>query len=222
MILFIIACVRKESRTKKLADYLLEKWNDQYEEVRLSEVEFPLVDEEFLCRRDKLAEKRDFGDIIFDFARQFAKADKIVIAAPFWDLSFPAALKQYLEQVNVVGITFSYTSEGVPVGLCKAKSLTYITTAGGDYFPEEYGAGYVRALAQNFYGIPEFNLIKATGLDIDGADIESIIAKIKIPPDTITVIYLMLSEPFCSFGGLFFVFGQYRVWNKGPVFYIPL
>ena len=179
MILFINACVRKESRTKKLADYLLEKCNDQYEEVRLSEVEFPLVNEDFLCRRDKLAENRDFGDPIFDFARQFAKADKIVIAAPFWDLSFPAALKQYLEQVNVVGITFSYTSEGVPVGLCKAKSLTYITTAGGDYFPEEYGAGYVRALAQNFYGIPEFNLIKATGLDIDGADIESIIDSTK-------------------------------------------
>ena len=179
MILFINACVRKESRTKKLADYLLEKCNDKYEEVRLSEVEFPLVDEEFLCRRDKLAESWDFGDPIFEFARQFAKADKIVIAAPFWDLSFPAALTQYLEQVNVVGITFSYTSEGVPVGLCKAKSLTYITTAGGDYFPEEYGAGYVRALAQNFYGIPEFNLIKATGLDIDGADIESIIDSAK-------------------------------------------
>ena len=179
MILFVNACVRKESRTKKLADYLLQKWNGQYEEVRLNAIVFPLVDAEFLCRRDKLAEHRDFGNPVFDLARQFAGADKIVIAAPFWDLSFPAALKQYFEQVNVVGITFSYTSEGVPVGLCKAKSLTYITTVGGNYYPEEYGAGYVRALAQNFYGIPEFNLIKATGLDIDGADIESIIDSAK-------------------------------------------
>ena len=174
MILFINACVRKESRTKKLADQLLKKWNEQYEEVRLNEIIFPLVDKEFLCRRDTLIEHRDFGNPVFDLARQFAGADKIVIAAPFWDLSFPAALKQYLEQINVVGITFSYTSEGVPKGLCKAKSLTYITTAGGNYFPEEYGAGYVRTLAQTFYGIPEFKLVKATGLDIDGADIDGI------------------------------------------------
>ena len=179
MILFINACVRKESRTKELADYVLSKREEPYEEVLLSAIDFPLVDEDFLNRRDRLIAHRAFDDPLFDLARQFAKADEIVIAAPFWDLSFPAALKQYLEQVNVVGITFSYTSEGVPVGLCKAKSLTYITTAGGDYFPEEYGAGYVRALAQNFYGIPEFNLIKATGLDIDGADIESIIDSTK-------------------------------------------
>ena len=73
------------------------------------------------------------------------------------------------------GITFTYTSEGVPRGLCKAKRLTYITTAGGDFFPEEYGFGYVKALARNFYGISDVNLIKALGLDIYGADIEKII-----------------------------------------------
>ena len=42
---------------------------------------------------------------MFDLARQFARAEIIVMAAPYWDLSFQAALKQYLEQVNVVGIT---------------------------------------------------------------------------------------------------------------------
>ena len=34
---------------------------------------------------------------MFDLAGQFAGADTIVIAAPFWDLSFPAALKQYMQ-----------------------------------------------------------------------------------------------------------------------------
>ena len=116
---------------------------------------------------------------MFDLARQFAEADEIVIAAPFWDLSFPATLKQYFEQINVTGVTFYYTPEGIPNGLCRAKSLTYVTTAGGDFFPEEYGAGYVKALAQNFYGIPEFRLIKATGLDIIGADVDAIIDSVK-------------------------------------------
>ena len=174
MDLFINACVRKESRTKALADHLLSKRNEPYEEVCLNTIDFPPVDEAFLSRRDRLIEQREFGDPLFDLARQFAEADQIVIAAPFWDLSFPASLKQYFEQINIRGITFFYTPEGIPTGLCRAKCLTYITTVGGDFFPEDYGAGYVRALAQSFYGIPEFRLIKATGLDIVGADIDAI------------------------------------------------
>ena len=180
MNLFINACVRKASRTKELADYLLSKRNEPYEEVDLNAIKFPVVDEDFLNRRDRLIDQQEFSDPVFDLARQFAAADEIVIAAPFWDLSFPAAVKQYFEQINIRGITFCYTQEGVPCGLCRAKSLTYVTTAGGDFFPEEYGAGYVKALAQSFYGIPEFRLIKATGLDIVGADVDAIMESAKV------------------------------------------
>lgn len=179
MVLFINACVRKESRTKELADSFLTNLNEPYEEVYLNNIDFPLVDEEFINWRDKMTDQQDFSDPVFDLAKQFAEARKIIVAAPFWDLSFPAALKQYFEQINVTGITFTFTPEGVPVGLCKARCLTYITTVGGNFFPDEYGAGYVRALAQSFYGIPEFKLIKATGLDIDGADIDSIMNSAK-------------------------------------------
>ena len=72
-----------------------------------------------------------------------------------------------------------YTAEGIPAGLCKAKRLTYITTAGGNFVPEEFGPGYVKCLAQSFYGIPEFRLIKAVGLDLDGADADSIMHSAK-------------------------------------------
>ena len=157
MVLFINACVRKESRTKQLADYVLSKMNEPYEEVYLNAIDFPVVDESFLNRRDKLIADREFDDPMFDLARQFAEADEIVIAAPFWDLSFPATLKQYFEQINVTGVTFYYTPEGFPKGLCRAKCLTYVTTAGGDFFPEEYGAGYVKALAQNFLHMATFH-----------------------------------------------------------------
>lgn len=179
MNLFINACVRKGSRTKELADHFLSKQKEAYEEVNLNAIDFPTVDESFLNRRDRLIAQRDFNDPMFDLARQFADADDIVIAAPFWDLSFPAALKQYFEQINVRGITFYYTPEGIPTGLCRAKCITYITTVGGNCFPEEYGAGYVKALAQGFYGIPEFRLISAAGLDIVGADVEGIMDSAK-------------------------------------------
>ena len=116
---------------------------------------------------------------MFDLARQFARAKTIVIAAPFWDLSFPAMLKQYLEIINVVGITFKYSEEGVPIGLCAADRLYYVSTAGGHYVPEEYGFGYVKALAQGYYGIAEVQKIEAVGLDIIGADVDAILAEAK-------------------------------------------
>ncbi|MBP3729271.1 MAG: NAD(P)H-dependent oxidoreductase [Lachnospiraceae bacterium] len=175
MVLFVNACVRGESRTIWLADRLLAQMKEPWEELRLEEVPFPSVDEAFLKRRDALIAKERFEDPLFHLARQFAEADQIIIAAPYWDLSFPAALKQYFEQINVLGITFRYTPEGVPQGLCRARRLLYVTTAGGDFAPEEYGFGYVRALARNYYGIPEVQQLKAAGLDLIGADPEAIL-----------------------------------------------
>ena len=177
MTLFINACVRNDSRTRRLAECLLSGLDGKYEEVKPHELTFPVADQAFLEKRDSLIAAKDFGNPMFSLARQFAKADEIIIAAPYWDLSFPAALKQYIEQVNVVGITFCYTPEGAPKGLCKAKRLTYVMTSGGPVAPEDYGFGYINALAHAYYGIHDVKLVKAKGLDIIGADVESILQK---------------------------------------------
>jgi FMN-dependent NADH-azoreductase len=174
-LLFVNACVRAESRTLRLANKLLQKMNETYDEVCLKDIQFPVVDEKFLNEREHLVSEEEFSNPILKLAKQFAEAEEIVIAAPYWDLSFPAALKQYLEQINVVGITFKYSEEGVPVGLCKAKRLFVVSTAGGFYAPEEYGFGYIKALAENYYGIKDVRHIKALGLDIVGADEEKIL-----------------------------------------------
>lgn len=177
MTLFINACVRRGSRTKKLADRILAKEDGPIEEVRLEEIGFPAADGAFLKRRDALIAEGRFDDPLFALARQFARAEKVVIAAPYWDLSFPATLKQYFEQINVIGVTFCYTAEGSPQGLCRAKRLIYVTTAGGIATPDDYGFGYVKALAQRFYGIPELRLVKAAGLDVIGADEKEILER---------------------------------------------
>ena len=174
-ILFINACVRKESRTQRIAEKLLLKLNKPFEEIRLDQMIFPVVNQDFLNKRDLLISNGDYDNPFFDLARQFSEAEMIVIAAPYWDLSFPAALKQYFEQINVVGITFKYSEEGIPVPLCRAKRLLFVTTAGGYYVPEEFGFGYIKALAKNYYGISEVRLIKAIGLDIEGADVNNIL-----------------------------------------------
>ena len=175
MILFIDASVRQDSRTRRLANALLSALDGEVVQVRLENVRFETVNESFLNKRDALIAEKSFHDGMFALARQFAEAEIIVIAAPHWDLSFPAVLKQYIENINVRGITFEYTPEGIPVGLCKARKLYYVTTAGGNYVPHDFGYGYVKALAENFYGIKDVALISATGLDIVGADAEAIV-----------------------------------------------
>ena len=173
-ILYINACVRRDSRTRQLAERLLARLNAPFEEVRPHELALPLVDEAFLARRDRLIAEGRFDDPLFGLARRFANAGKIVIAAPYWDLSFPAALKQYIEQINVVGITFKYSEAGIPVGLCRADQLFYVTTAGGDFALDAFGFGYIEALARNYYGIQDVRKIETLGLDIAGADADAI------------------------------------------------
>ncbi len=176
-ILYVNACIRKNSRTKILAEKLLSRLERPFEEVRLEEIDFPVFNEAFNDTRDRLIAQGDLQDPLFELARQFSEAETIVIAAPYWDLSFPAMLKQYLEQITVVGLTFKYSEEGVPVSLCRARRLFYVTTAGGNYVPDDYGFGYVKALVQSYYAIPDVRKIEADGLDIVGADVDAIMAE---------------------------------------------
>ncbi len=175
MILFVDACVRTESRTRRLAEYLLKKLDGEVCPLVLAEQEYPAVDEAFLGLRERLADTGDLDHGALAFARMFAAADTVVVEAPYWELSFPAALKQYVEQINVTGVTFAYSPEGIPQGLCRAKCLYYVTTAGGPILSDDYGYGYIEALAKGYWGIPETVLIRAEGLDLPGADVEEIL-----------------------------------------------
>ena len=175
-ILFVNACVRKESRTRRLAEGIIKQLGGEVTEVRPAEATEPIKDESFIDARNAASMAGDFSDAVYGPARQFAEADMIVIAAPYWDLSFPAVLKAYFEQINVVGLTFEYTAEGMPRSLCKAKRLIYVTTAGGPIISDEYGYGYVKTMAQAFYGIKDVSCVKAENLDVIGADVEQILS----------------------------------------------
>ena len=178
-VLFLNACVRPGSRTLELAETLLQKLKGDIEEVRLYELPLPVLDRNGMEQRNLASRKNDFSDPVFGVAKQFASADVIVIAAPYWDLMFPAVLKTYLENITVSGITFRYSDQGRPESLCKAKALHYVTTSGGFIGQNDFGFSYVKALAQNFFAIKDVNRYSAEGLDIFGADVEKIMCKAK-------------------------------------------
>lgn len=186
-LLFINACVRgQKSRTLQLARRFLGAWQHAHPEAVITELDlcrdrlspqYPEVLEE----RDALWSAGKLDDPLFQPARQFAAAGRIVIAAPFWDLSFPAILKIYLERISVTNITFGYDDLGRSVGLCKADKLLLITTRGGDFsIPEiswmEMGARQLEALCA-MYGISSFQCLTAQGLDDIRNDKEAILSQ---------------------------------------------
>lgn len=174
-ILFINACVRDDSRTAELSLYLLGRLEGEITEI-------DLYKENLLPLDGKVLEKRNLHDYSgeeFRYAKQFQSADTIVVAAPFWDLSFPSVLKIYFENVTVSGITFEYSKEGRPLGKCNAKKLYYITTSGGYIGKNNFGFDYVKALSENFFGIGDVRFFSAEGLDILGTDVKAIMDEAK-------------------------------------------
>lgn len=178
MVLFVNSCVRENSRTLELANAVLELLPKDVEEIRLYPDGPDGLNAEELQLRDALLDAGNFDHPMFDHARQFAAADTIVIAAPYWDLAFPAKVRAYLEEVTVSGITFQYGPDGIPQGLCKADKLIYVMTSGGPVY-QNFGFDYVKSLALNFYGILNIQLVKAEGLDIWGNNPAEILEQAK-------------------------------------------
>ena len=177
-ILFINACVRENSRTLVLAKNIMKDMVGDIIEVNLNIEDIEALNGESLKKRERLISDGKYDDPMFRYAKQFAEADEIVIAAPFWDLSFPAKLKIYFEQITVSGLTFKY-QKGCPLGLCKAKKLTYVTTSGGPIFAD-FGYTYVKTLSRGFYGITTTKAYRAMNLDIDMISAEELLEKATI------------------------------------------
>lgn len=174
MILYINACVRTQSRTDRLARALLHRLGD-FEEVGLTDMALEPLNDERLDYRLTQTEKGNFEDEVFMLARQFAAADLIVVSAPYWDGQFPAILKTYIENVYAIGVVTEYDEHGYPRGLCRAKKLYYVTTAGGHYNPD-FSFDYINYLVKNMFGIKETELICAEYLDVEGNDAEAILS----------------------------------------------
>ena len=178
--LFVNACVRGEaSNTLKLCRAALVALQEKFPEATVSEVDLnkdrpePLHPEQ-VEQRSALHAAKAYDHPIYAYAREFAAADKIVIGAPYWDLAFPSVLKIYLERICAVDITFAYSPEGAPCGLCRADQLLYVSTAGGPVEGLNLGFDYIKALSKVFFGIPDIRSFVIPGLDT-GLDISAVI-----------------------------------------------
>lgn len=162
----INACVRQgDSRTLKIAEPVIGVLAERFETVRydLPEMEgvVPLTPALFAAR--------GAGDVpawAAAAAREIASADRILIAAPFWDMSIPAVLKAFFEQTSLFDVTF--TDDGTTcVGLCRAPKVLFITTRGMDIptgDAREQATPYLRALG-TLWNFGELTTVAARNMD---------------------------------------------------------
>jgi FMN-dependent NADH-azoreductase len=184
-VLFVDCCIRREhSRSKQLADFFLgelqKKGEYEIETLCLMDENLSYFSEGFFLQREALLAEGKLDHPRFRYAHQFAEADKIVIAAPFWDLSFPALLKVYIENLCVDSITFHTDEHGLH-GLCKADHMVFLTARGAFYTdsPLEQGSRYLEQMA-GFFGIEKYDCVAAEGLDIGAWPVEELMDKAKV------------------------------------------
>lgn len=165
-LVIIDACMREESRTRRILGPIADELGKKYETqvFRLDEMDdMPTVGKRMLHERSVEFKVPDWA---VDAARTIAAADRIVIAAPFWDMSFPARLKSFVEHTSLFNITFANNGKEC-YGLCKCEKVLYITTRGmnihtGDAL--EQGTPYIKALSA-LWGLGEVMTVAAENLD---------------------------------------------------------
>lgn len=164
-LLYIDACIRDEmSRTKRIATPIVEVLKQKYEVQTLviNDLDLSIVKKELITKRNNGV----IDPQVMSWAESVRDADRIVIAAPFWDMSFPAALKNFLELCSIFDVTFK-SDEKTCYGNCKAEKMLYITTRGMDISTGdvlEQGTPYLKAISW-LWGIGTMQVVSAQNMD---------------------------------------------------------
>lgn len=164
-LIVIDACMRDgESRTKRILEPLVAELAKRYdvETIVLDGEDYSAVGRRVLAERGR----GHVPESVVDTARRIAAADRMVIAAPFWDMSFPAILKVFIEQMSLFNVTFRDNGTSFD-GLCRCEKLLYVTTRGMNVHTGDALDGatpYIKAISA-LWGLGEVSVVAAENLD---------------------------------------------------------
>ncbi|MEL6608572.1 MAG: NAD(P)H-dependent oxidoreductase [Pseudomonadota bacterium] len=173
------------SVTRQLADEVIARIAPDTVITRDLSVGMPLLTDAWLGanwtpaedRSDMQKQALEMSDVLID---ELKAADTLVIAAPIYNFSVPAALKAWIDQIARAGITFKYTETG-PVGLLDGKRAIIVLASGGTQVGSDidFASGFLRHI-MGFIGIHDVEFVAADQLMIDAeksmADAQSAVA----------------------------------------------
>jgi FMN-dependent NADH-azoreductase len=150
------------SISKKVATAVEAAWTQKFSgEVITRDISkgLPIVDMPWIagayCSPDQRTEEHKQSLALSnELIAELKAADHILIAAPFWNFTLPAALVSYLDQIVRINETFTAKYEGLVTG----KKMMVVRASGG-----AYGTGTHMAAMNNF-DKPLTDLLKFIGI----------------------------------------------------------
>jgi FMN-dependent NADH-azoreductase len=131
------------------------------------------VEGAFAPRAEQSAAARAAIAVSDQYVDELLAADQVLITTPIYNLSLPAALKAWIDQIVRMGRTVERAAGGF-AGLAKGKRVVILVTSGSDFRPQSPGGAYnflepyLRAVL-GFIGITEVSFIYAHSQN-QGAD----------------------------------------------------
>lgn len=164
-IVYINCCIRgNDSRTLKIAQPIIQDIR-KYAEV----VEINLAELDLKPYNKALYSEKANGYIehrYIEYSKLVADSDGLIIAAPFWDMSFPSQLKTFLEGISLFDVMF-ISDDKQCIGIAKCPFMLFITTRGMN-IPQgnelEQATPYLKALCW-LWGIKDFQCVDAYNFD---------------------------------------------------------
>jgi len=120
-------------------------------------------------------------------------ADVVVLGVPMYNFGVPAALKNWIDAIARVKVTFQYTANG-PEGLLQGKKVYIALTRGGQYrnTPSDTQVPYLRTVL-SFLGMTDIQFVYAEGLSMGPEAEQQALASARAQIDA-----LELAEPVAA------------------------
>ena len=180
----IDSTIRDESRTRELLNRILDNKDVEFSIYNINKFDLiPTNNERFITKGT--------NETFIKIAKEIASSDGLVIAAPFWDMTYPALLKTFLEELSLYDIMFIDDGKTC-VGISKMKFMLFLTTRGMNIEDDSKldGASYSLKALCELWGIPQFACVSAYNLDYSSD--EEIKTKLKEAGDKAERVFAQL------------------------------
>jgi FMN-dependent NADH-azoreductase len=163
---------REQSITRKLGDELVRRLMREHPEARLTvrDLADPIgfIDADWVhASLTHPAERHEQQRIALAesdrLVEELDAADVIVLTAPVYNFSVPAALKGWIDMICRARLSFRYTENG-PQGMLRDRPVYLVMASGGMPFgsPVDFASGYLRHIFA-FIGIHDVRMVQAEG-----------------------------------------------------------
>ena len=165
VIAVIDSTIREESRTRLILNGVLDHFkNIEFKYFNLNSFEIPLTNSKNFLEKNN-------DEFFFNVAKEIAQADAMIVAAPFWDMTYPALLKAFFEKISILDVMFADGPDSC-IGISHNKFMFYITTRGMNIktdSPLDGATKSLRALCA-LWGIPKLVTLAANNMDYLSAE----------------------------------------------------